>query len=265
MDAAPDSRTGGGTGVQYSFTLQVKSEDYERTKNTREFLVATDLNEYSVNALKWLLSNLIEDGDEIVVLRVIDPVSFTGTTDPPMSEIKELVEDAREEALVVLEDILERNNDRSISIVVEFVIGGIQDTIQRMINIYKPDSLVVGTRGRSESVWRSAFMGSTSRHCLAKSPVPVIVVRPERKVRKSLEARKMRSSYSNMVAERPPLSSRNSEGADPGHSRTPSVSVTPPDGRHSKRPSKGGWVGWTFNSLSGSSSKDIRRTSTAPS
>jgi hypothetical protein len=42
--------------------------------------------------------------------------------------------------------------------------------------------------------WGAAFgapgMGSVSRYCLSHSPVPVIVVRPERKVRKAMEKRK---------------------------------------------------------------------------
>ena len=64
------------------------------------------------------------------------------------------------------------------SIIVEFVVGPVQESIQRMIAVYKPDSLIVGTRGRSESIFRNAFIGSTSRYCLSTSPVPVIVVRP---------------------------------------------------------------------------------------
>lgn len=32
-----------------------------------------------------------------------------------------------------------------------------------MIEIYRPDSLIVGTRGRPDSVWKSAFMGSISK------------------------------------------------------------------------------------------------------
>jgi hypothetical protein len=33
-------------------------------------------------------------------------------------------------------------------------------------------------------------MGSISKYCLSHSPVPVIVVRPERKVKKNVEKRK---------------------------------------------------------------------------
>lgn len=42
---------------------------------------------------------------------------------------------------------VEVNGDRKLSIVVEFVAGKITDTIEKMIALYRPDSLIVGTRG----------------------------------------------------------------------------------------------------------------------
>lgn len=196
-----EANSGGGTGIHYGFTMQAKSHGYERSKNTRTFLVGTDLNEYSVHALNWLLNNLLESGDEIIVLRVMDPSNYA--RDPTLSPqaVAQTQEEARDEAHQVLRSILDALPDLSVSIILEFCVGKIQPMIQRMVRLYKPDSLVVGTRGRSESVWRSTFMGSTSKYCLSSSPVPVIVVRPERKVRKSVEARKSRSSYGNLVNE----------------------------------------------------------------
>lgn len=52
---------------------------------------------------------------------------------------------------------------------VEFVAGKITSTIERLIALYRPDSLVVGTRGQTGLVktWSAAFltpgMGSVSR------------------------------------------------------------------------------------------------------
>lgn len=90
------------------------------------------------------------------------------------------------------------------------------ETIERLIALYRPDSLIVGTKGQRGVIqaWGAAFgapgMGSVSkcvfryalrffwlsllndvhRYCLSHSPVPVIVVRPERKVRQSKEKRR---------------------------------------------------------------------------
>jgi hypothetical protein len=74
----------------------------------------------------------------------------------------------------------------------------VTDTIDRLIALYRPDSVVVGTRGQKTglSAWSAAFvgaaagMGSVSKYCLSRSPVPIIVVRPESKVRKTMAKRR---------------------------------------------------------------------------
>ncbi|KAM0749385.1 adenine nucleotide alpha hydrolases-like protein [Meredithblackwellia eburnea MCA 4105] len=175
------SNTGGGTGVNYTFSVSAKSAHYCRGKHTRTYMVGTDLNEYSVHALHWALDSLVDSNDELVILRVVDP----SEKNKPRG-----MNEAREEAEEVLEEVMRRNGDeKEISIVVEFAIGEVEETIHRMIEIYKPDSLIVGTRGIPDSIFKSAFMGSISRYCVAKSPVPVVVVRPEDKVRESLSRR----------------------------------------------------------------------------
>ncbi|KZV78068.1 hypothetical protein EXIGLDRAFT_790488, partial [Exidia glandulosa HHB12029] len=89
---------------------------------------------------------------------------------------------------------VEYDPERKLSIVVEFVAGKVTETIERMIALYRPDALVVGTRGQGGiRTWGAALtggVGSVSKYCLSRSPVPVIVVRPERKVRKTTEKRR---------------------------------------------------------------------------
>lgn len=72
--------------------------------------------------------------------------------------------------------------------------------VYRMIEIYRPDSLIVGTRGSQPSLLSSfgkgAFMGSISRWAVARSPVPVIVVRPVERVREQLKERAGREKKS---------------------------------------------------------------------
>ena len=55
-----------------SYTLQVKSVGYARTKHTRTFMCAVDATESSERALEWIMENLVDDGDEIVAVRVLD-------------------------------------------------------------------------------------------------------------------------------------------------------------------------------------------------
>ncbi|KAG8741451.1 hypothetical protein FRC10_002855 [Ceratobasidium sp. 414] len=180
-----------------SFTLQASSEGYKRTRDTRAFLCAASGDESGMEALDWTLESLVQHGDELIVRSKIGD-SYVWLTDLGFAE-KQLHEEVREEAKELMKLILSKNSEhegRQLSVVVEFVAGKITSTIERLIALYRPDSLVVGTRGQTGLVktWSQAFltpgMGSVSRYCVSHSPVPVIVVRPERKVRKSMEKRR---------------------------------------------------------------------------
>ena len=82
--------------------------------------------EYSVHALHWALSNLLENNDEVVILRVIDPAEKTR----PKGK-----EEARTEANEVLREVMQKNEDeeRITSVIVEFAIGPIEETIHRFV------------------------------------------------------------------------------------------------------------------------------------
>jgi hypothetical protein len=58
----------------FSFTLQVKTEGYKRTKDTRVFLCAASPDESGVEALEWCLESLVQNGDELIVFRGVDEV-----------------------------------------------------------------------------------------------------------------------------------------------------------------------------------------------
>lgn len=73
--------------------------------------------------------------------------------------------------------------------------------------MYRPNSLTVGTRGKSANTLQkllggAPMIGHVSRDILQRSPVPVVVVRPEAKVRKHLNKRiknPSRRAYRNLV------------------------------------------------------------------
>jgi len=105
-------------------------------------------------------------------------------------------EEARDLMRQIQEKCVEYDPDRKLSIIVEFIAGRITQTVDRMIALYRPDSLVVGTRGQRTVMQAlgmgalSVGIGSVSKYCLSHSPVPVIVVRPERKLRKAMAKRR---------------------------------------------------------------------------
>ncbi|TFK75542.1 hypothetical protein BDN72DRAFT_757594 [Pluteus cervinus] len=170
----------------FSFTLQVKSDGYKRTRSTRVFLCATSPDESGREALDWALESLVQDGDELIVCRGVDEDSLDKLDHDVIRD------EARELMRVVQAKSVEYDPDRKLSIILEYVPGKITDTLDRLIALYRPDSVVVGTRGKRswQNMGMGIGMGSVSKYCLSHSPVPIIVVRPERKVRKAIEKRR---------------------------------------------------------------------------
>ncbi|KAG6918302.1 hypothetical protein DXG01_015394 [Tephrocybe rancida] len=176
----------------FSFTLQVKSEGYVRTRSTRVFLCASSQDESGREALDWSLESLVQDGDELIVLRGVDEDVLVTEKDHNIVR-----DEARELMKVIQEKSVEADPDRKLSLILEYIPGRITDTLDRLIALYRPDSVVVGTRGKRSVLSGLAInmnmgsaIGSVSKYCLTHSPVPIIVVRPERKVRKAVEKRR---------------------------------------------------------------------------
>lgn len=92
-----------------SFTLTSHSRGFTRSRSTRTFLVATDMAKYSVNAIHWTLESLLEDGDEVVILRVIEPGSGVAGK---AWEGREGPEEAREDAEEVLDGVMLFNAEK---------------------------------------------------------------------------------------------------------------------------------------------------------
>ncbi|KAF9254774.1 hypothetical protein L218DRAFT_912977 [Marasmius fiardii PR-910] len=169
----------------FSFTLSSKSDGYKKTRNTRIFLCATSPDETGSEALDWALESFVQDGDEFVVFRGIEEDELAERDHDSIRE------DARELMKYVQEKSQELDPDRKLSIILEYIAGKVTDTLDRLIVLYRPDSVIVGTRGRK--LWQIGLkgtMGSVSRYCLTHSPVPIIVVRPERKTKKAMEKRR---------------------------------------------------------------------------
>jgi hypothetical protein len=137
-------------GIHYSFTLSAKSANYCRSRWSRTFLVATDLNgacrssfvlprlqltaatspltEYSVNATNWLFTSFLEDNDEVVVLRVIEPGSSAHNA------WRASMEEAKDEAEGVLAYLMKKNGEhrqvrvaRSLPPLIVLTIHGLAD------------------------------------------------------------------------------------------------------------------------------------------
>lgn len=116
-----------------SFTLNVKHKGYTYKRRSRTFMVGVDENAYSDYALQWMLDELVDDGDEIVCLRVVDK-------DARISSDKSLGrKEYQDEAKQLMNAIQAKNDDnRAISIVLEFAVGKVHATFQKMVSLLHP-------------------------------------------------------------------------------------------------------------------------------
>jgi hypothetical protein len=115
-----------------SFTLTYKHKDYHNTRRSRTFLCGTDQKDYSEFALEWLIDELVDDGDEIVCLRVVEKdSSMTSTSSVESGRY-------RDEAQELLDSVIKKNSqdEKAISLIMELAVGRVQDIIQRMVSFY---------------------------------------------------------------------------------------------------------------------------------
>ncbi|KAH9903652.1 universal stress protein family [Xylariomycetidae sp. FL2044] len=156
-----------------SFTLNFRHHGFQYSPRHRIFMVGVDDNSYSDHALQWLLDELVDDGDEIVCVRVIE-------TQTRLPDNRAYQEDAK----ALMESIQEKNTqNRAIGLILEYAVGKLHNTFQHLIKIYQPSMLIVGTKGRSLDGMQGFLVNrnSFSKYCLQYSPVPVVVVRPTEK------------------------------------------------------------------------------------
>ncbi|KAG9246611.1 Usp domain-containing protein [Calycina marina] len=184
-----DNFTGGTTTTNnvVSYTLNVKHKGHAFKRESRTFMVGIDENDYSDTALNWLLEELVDDGDEIVCVTVMDK-------DDNIVKDKSIAKkEYQKEAMALMKRIQkksESDQDRAIGITLEFTVGKLHTTILKMIQLYSPAMLIVGTRGRSLAGFQGLIsnVNSFSKWCLQYSPVPVIVVRPpEKRLKKKIK------------------------------------------------------------------------------
>lgn len=119
-----------------SFTLITKHKDYEYTKRSRTFLCGCDDNEYSEYALQWLIDELVDDGDEIVCLRVVEK-------DDAVAADRSVEQGRyRSEAESLMKQIQNKNHEnKAINLILEFAVGKVNKVIDEMVSRSQTASL----------------------------------------------------------------------------------------------------------------------------
>lgn len=122
--------------TDFSLTLNYKHKDYRSSRRSRTFLCGTDQKDYSEFALEWLIDELVDDGDEIVCLCVVEKDSKIA------SDVSIEQGRYREKAQELLDQVIEKNSheEKAISLIMELAVGRVQDVFRRMV---RPSSFFV--------------------------------------------------------------------------------------------------------------------------
>lgn len=107
-----------------SLVLNVRHKGFQFRRRSRTFMVGIDEHSYSDYAIQWLLDELVDDGDEIVCVRVIE------------KDIRCNDRQYRDDAEQLIQGILAKNGaNRAISVILEYTVGKLHATFQRLVRL----------------------------------------------------------------------------------------------------------------------------------
>ncbi|CAK7262637.1 hypothetical protein SEPCBS119000_000060 [Sporothrix epigloea] len=189
------------------YTLSISHYGYQPRRRSRTMMVGIDQNVYSDFALQWLLDEYADDGDEVICVHVVDKDARTVEERNYKQKADKMVQRIKSKI----------PENCAISIKLEYAVGKLHATFQKLIQVYEPSMLVVGTRGRSlGGIQGLVNKNSFSKYCLQYSPVPTVVVRDYEKRMKKKGKRSNdpgRHSYANMLAPTNGMHEANSENS----------------------------------------------------
>ncbi|ANB15901.1 Usp (universal stress protein) family protein [Sugiyamaella lignohabitans] len=161
-----------------SFVVQTRHKGYKTSISSRTILFSLTTKEYSDQSLRWTLKNLLEDGDELVCLKMYHSSDELESIAADYG--KRIMYQKRAEA--ILDGIVSMvDPDLKINIVVELGIGKVKALALKTLVLYQPSIVVVGTSEKSFSnIARVRYKKTISSYLIARSPVPVIIVSPTR-------------------------------------------------------------------------------------
>ncbi|KAL5721688.1 hypothetical protein ACHQM5_005301 [Ranunculus cassubicifolius] len=148
--------------------------------------IGMDNSPSSISALRWAVDNLVNDGDQAILIYVQSAKSHppqkklwedTGSPLIPLDEFKE-TNVSKQYGIVsnsdVL-DILEYVKTKGVNVSVKIYWGDAREKLCAAVDDLKLNSLVVGNRGLG--VLKRVLVGSVSNYVVAHATCPVTVVK----------------------------------------------------------------------------------------
>ncbi|CAO3625254.1 unnamed protein product [Cunninghamella echinulata] len=161
--------------LDYGFSSKVP------IKKSRKYLLACDFGEESLYAMEWAMGTLLRSGDIIHVVSVIgmDEDLEDMDQDEKYRLWQEL--DRNSKSLISkVKSILGQQLLYNIKVHIYSIAGHTRESIMGVIQSIPLTMVVCGSSGKRGSL-RGILIGGVSTYLVQKSPVPVSVVRPQKK------------------------------------------------------------------------------------
>jgi nucleotide-binding universal stress UspA family protein len=171
-------------------TITLVHGEYDRlcgeSKRPRRYIVASDGSEESSYAIEWTIGTVLRDGDEMLVVSVMET-----DTKLDASDAKHEDPHARKEHQRIRQSMAVILARRAVAVLqrtrlaVRVSCQALHARNSRhmfidMIDFFEPTMCVVGSRGLGSL--KGVLLGSFSHYCVQKSPVPVMVARKRMKL-----------------------------------------------------------------------------------
>ncbi|KAM7529434.1 hypothetical protein LguiB_032844 [Lonicera macranthoides] len=154
---------------------------------TRNIGIGMDYSATSKSALRWAINNLIDGGDQIIIIHVQSPKAdptnkqlFQDTGSPliPLEEFKEINVSKKygltlDPEIIDILDIVSRT--KGAKVVAKVYWGDPREKLCDSVQHLNLDSLVVGSRGLG--VIKRVLLGSVSNYVVQNATCPVTVVK----------------------------------------------------------------------------------------
>lgn len=148
---------------------------------SRRYMVAIDLGEESRYALEWGIGTVLRDGDELLVVHIIENES---KVDPPIPNATDRAQKLRSQqerqgfAYILVRQatsLLQRTKLNVKLVCQAWHAKNARHMLLDIADYYEPTMLIVGSRGLGQL--SGILLGSTSHYLIQKCSVPVMVAR----------------------------------------------------------------------------------------
>ena len=171
--------------VSETFRDEYQEEMETSEENLQRILVPIDFSDYSVNACRYAIGLAEKLNAEIKLMHVyynpvINSMPLTDTyyyqvnMDEIIREIEIRAKSSMEEFYKDLKEKIERDNIQGVKIDYALVSGIASEEIISMSEQYKPDVIIIGSRGQGER--ENDLIGSVTAKIIEDTKVPVLVI-----------------------------------------------------------------------------------------